>query len=243
MTDIVSAVNKDYDDACVLIDQQRYEEARQLLLPLVEKIRDFPLSEDTDWKDFERLPDALVYSACFGDADAGRKLVIHPLHPARILFTLGSLLIEMGRPDEALEPLQMLLVYDPVCPKYLFELGDAYKRVGMVHDAYSSASWALSFAANDEELARCYRDLGYCLAEMGSYEDAAMLNLLSLRYRLSRHAQEELDWLRKNHGVSADNFSEEMIRSRCGELGIQIGMSDVMRIIVSTLEKLPKKDE
>lgn len=239
---IIEKVDEDYDDACGLIDQRRYEEAIRILQPLVEKIRDFPLSPEIDWNDFCSYLDALVYQDYYSEEIGGREIGRHPLKPGRILYTLGSLLIEMNRAEEALEPLQLLLSYDPVCPKYLIEMGEAYKRTGKFRDAYINAMWTLNCASNDEELSRCYRDLGYCMTEMGAFEDAVMLYLLSLRYQSTRHAQAEIAWIRKKTGISSKDFSEEMILKRCEELEIPVGISETVRNNIEFLKTIQLDD-
>ena len=53
----------------------------------------------------------------------------------------------MNRSGEALDPLLMLNDLDPVCPRYLFEMGEAYKRTGMTDEAclqFASAAGALN---------------------------------------------------------------------------------------------------
>ncbi len=229
ITDMIDGVDAEYDEACDLIREQHYEEALKKLLPMVEKIRDFPLPQDTVWMDFASYIDALVFQDYFSEMINDREIGRHPLRPGRILYTLGNLLIEMERAEDAIEPLQMLTEFDPVCPLYLFELGEAYKRTGRIREAGNTALNAIACASNKAELARSYRDLAYCMAESNDFEDAAVFYLLSLRYETSRSAQAELAWIRKKAGVSPEKFTDEYISDRCAEMDITIGISEVVR--------------
>lgn len=238
ISDILADANDIYDEACSLIGQEKYEEAVEKLAPLVQLADEFSLPPDTIWMDFNSYLDSLLYMDYFDDFINDREIGRHPLHPGRILYTYGSLLIELGRPEDALEPLQMLVSYDPVCPKYLAELCEACKRTGNIQDAASNALWALSCASTNQELARAYRDLAYCLGETGAYEDALMINMLSLQYHKTRHAEAEIAWIQKKAGLSPAAYDEETIRKRCEELGIPIGISETVKLNQAFLDSL-----
>lgn len=205
-----------------------YEEALQTLAPAVAELDGFPLSEDCLWMDFHSLLDGLLYQDYFREEIAGREIRRHPMKPGKYLYAYGSLLIETGRAGEALKPLERLVSLDPVCPKYLFELGEAYKRTGRLRDAFETARWAISCASSNEEAARCCRDMAYCLAESGEYEDAALLCQLSLKFQASPRAEEELAWIAAKTGRSQRELDEEELLARCGRLGIPVGLSETV---------------
>lgn len=235
--DMLKTADEDYADACRLIEKRQYEEALSKLLVLSELIRNYPLPEgNIVWTDFNSYLDSLVYQDYFSGDIGEREVSRHPMHPAQILYTLGSLLIEMNRPEEAKEPLERLLSLDPVCPKYIFELGEAYKRTGQFQDAYNNAIWALQCVSNRMELARAYRDMAFCLSESGAYEDAVMLYHQSLRYFSSRHAEAEIAWIRRNTGVSLDGYNDETIMNRCRELNIPVGISETVQRNIDLLK-------
>ena len=144
----------------------------------------------------------------------------------------------MDRAEEALEPLEMLVDLDPVCPKYLFELGEAYKRSGKIKEAYDTAMQALECASSRAELARGYRDLAYCMAESDAYEDAVKLYLLSLHFQSSRNAEAEIAWIQKKKGVSADSYDDNAIIERCRELEIPLEISETVRKNMELLDLL-----
>lgn len=227
--DMVETADDDYAEACRLIDEKKYEEALSKLLLLAAVVRAYPLPGDSVWTDFHSYLDSLVYQDYFAEEIGEREINRHPMHPAQMLFTLGTLLIEMDRAEEAQEHLEMLLNLDPVCPEYIFELGEAYKRTGQFQDAYNNARWALQCVSNQAELARAYRDLAYCLCESNAFEDAVMLYMLSLRYQSTRHAEAEIAWIRKETGISSDKSNYETITNRCRELDIPIGISETVR--------------
>ena len=240
---MVETADEDYEEAIRLIDQHQYDEALGKLLVLSEVIHNYPLSEDTIWMDFDRRLDAMIFQDYYQESIGEREIARHPMHPAHMLFTTGSLLIEMNRPEEAVEILQRLIEYDPVCPRFLFEMGEAYKRTEQLKEAVQTALWALSCASKPEELARAYRDIAYCLSETGEYEDAVMLYMLSLRYQASRHAEAEIAWIQKKSGVSALGYNSETIRKRCAELNIPIGIDDTVKRNIELLKLLDQEQD
>ena len=240
--DMVATADDDYREACELINKGDYEEALQKLLVLTAVIRAYPCEENKVWTDLTSYRDYLLFREYFREEIKDFEIALHPMHPAEILFTCGRLLIEMNRSGEALDPLLMLNDLDPVCPRYLFELGEAYKRTGMPDEAWDTAQWALCCASDPKDLARAYRDLGYCLCESGSYRDAEIMYLLSLRFHSTRQAETEIFWIRKNAGISPETISDEMITARCAELDVPIGISDTVREIMAYI-KSQKDDE
>ena len=235
---IIKNADTTYDEVCGLTAEGKFEEAVEKLQPVIDNIRKFRLPVDSIWMDFNSFLDSLVYQDYFSAQIGEREVARHPMKPSRILFTCGTLLIELGRAAEALVPLKMLLTYDPVCPKFLFEYGEALKRCGRMRDAYENALWAVSCASDRSELARCYRDLAYCLSEMDSFEESMILYLLSLRFQTSRQAETEIVWLQKRAGISPEQYDMETIRQRCEEMGIPIGISETVQNNIEFLKSI-----
>ena len=239
----VLTAQEDHEEALRLIEQGLYDKALEKLLPLPELIDSYPLPDDTVWMDFNSFLDSLVYQDLFSEEIGGREIGRHPMHPGHILFTAGSLLIETGRAEEALQILRQLNSYDPVCPKYIFELGEALKRTGRIKDALENALWGLTCAANRADMARCYRDMGYCLTEAGDYENAVMLYQLSLLYAPSRHAEKEIVWIRQTTGREI-RFDSAEVTARCGELGIPLELNETVLKNIELLNMLfPPEEE
>ena len=125
-----------------------------------------------------------------------------------------------------------------MCPKYLFELGDACKRVGDFEEAFSTALWALECVSTDADAARCYRDLGYCMAEAGEFENAALLYQLSIRFQPSPMAEAELRWIGEMSGALPVRYGEDELLRRCEALGVPTGLSETVQKNLRLLKTL-----
>lgn len=235
---MVETADEDYKEACKLIDQKRYDEAETKLAVLTEVIKAYPLSGDAVWTDFTSYLESMIFQDYFSESIGEREIRRHPMHPGPILYTYGSFLIEIGKAQEALNPLELLDELNPVCMKYIVELGEAYKRTGQMEKAFNNALWGLSCATNRAELARCYRDMAFCLSETGNFEDAVMLYMLSLHYQSSRQAEMEIAWIRKKSGVTPDGYNLDAIKERCAEVGIPVGISETVQQNMQLLNAL-----
>lgn len=218
------------------IELGKYEEALQALSPTVEMIDQFTFSDQYVWMDFNSMLDGLLYQDYFDHEINGREIRRHPLKPGKYLYAYGSLLVELGRAEEAIDPLELLLSFDPVCPKYLFELGEAYKRSGRLQDAFNTSLWAVSCASNHAEIARCYRDMAFCLSESASYEDAALLYQLSLGFQSSPRVEVELFWIAEKTGITPVKYSKDELLARCEMLGVPVGFSKIVLDNLKLLE-------
>ena len=212
--------------------------ALEVLAPCLKEADCFSLSDDCLWMDFQSFLEGLVFQDYFADEIGDREIRRHPMHPGELFFTYACLLVELGRLEEARETLEKLMVFDPVCPKYLFELTDVYKRSGGIQDAFSTALWALQCVSNDPDAARCYRDLGYCLAETGAYAEAAALYQLSIRFQPSPQAEAELRWIAEKSGTPVAGFGEAELQRRCEELGIPVGLSETVKRNMELLDSI-----
>ena len=238
MDEKINEVRAAFYEAKDCIEYGNVDEALAVLAYARDEVEAFSLPDDCVWTDYERFLDGMIYNDYYAKEIDGREIRRHPMQPGQMLYLYGSLLIEANRPGDALEPLTLLVSLDPVSPKYLFELGEAYKRTGDFEKAYDLAKTACSFAANDRELARCYRDLGFCLSEQKDYENAAALYLLSLDYADTKQAKSELGWLSQNHGITLYDYGEDTVQHRCEALDIPVGISQLVKNNLALMELL-----
>lgn len=225
-----------------LIEDERPEEALELLMPLVDELPFVPLSEDCVWTDFREFLDGMLFQEYYGEEIRGREIRRHPLRPADVLFTAGSLLIELGREEEAVPVLEQLFTLDPVCPVYLFELGEAYKRTGRMEEAMRLARLSMYCARTEEELARAYRDLAYCLGETGPKEDAMMLYTFSLTLEDALQARSELEYLSEVSGLSLKDLTREKAKDRVREMGLPETISAAVLRNIAILNALQPEE-
>ena len=201
--------------------------ALQTLAPVIAEIDDIKLPENCVWMDFHSFLDGLLFQDCFEEEIGEREIRRHPLHPARTLYAYAGALVRLGRFAEAEEALERLLGFDPVCPDYLCDLGDAYLRAGDSGNAREVVLWGLICSSTGMEAARCYRLLARCFCAEEAWDDAAILLRKSIAVQPLPDAEQELARLEARTGRKAD-FSEEAINRRCQELDIPVGRSEVV---------------
>ena len=232
---------KEVEEAEAKVDQHLMRGNRKAALDalegIFEMVRDCPLPDSCVWMDFDSLLDGMVFQDYYSEEIAGREIVRHPLHPASSLYRYGHMLLAMGLYEEAHELLSLLVSLDPVCPKYMLELCEVYKKTGNLSDAYDGALWTLECAATSEQMAACYRLIAYCLEKNGEYQDAIAIYKLSLSFQSSPAAEAELAGIRKKNG-SLTGDSEPDIAECCERLGIPMEISENVRMNQMLLKPL-----
>ena len=98
------------------------------------------------------------------------------------LTSLGYLLIELHRPQEALPVLEKAIKYNPVNVETRFELAETYKLLFKPAMLLECVKNTLPIASTPEYIARCYCNLGYYCIETRDYDSAVCFYYESLLY-------------------------------------------------------------
>jgi predicted TPR repeat methyltransferase len=112
------------------------------------------------------------------------SLALVPGRPS-VLTNLGAVRIKLGRPDEALTPLQEAVALEPDNPEALGHCGSALAELGLPSQALQMFDRAV---ARDTGSATIWRLRGTVLKELGQLDDAAE----SFRAALARGGDPEL---------------------------------------------------
>ena len=92
--DMVETADEDYEEACRLIEQKRYDEAEAKLAVLTEVIKAYPLSDDAVWTDFTSYLEGMVFQDYFSESIGDREVRRVPVH----FYTV----VEKGVPARAI---------------------------------------------------------------------------------------------------------------------------------------------
>ena len=156
-----------------------------------------------------------------------------------LYYIYGFLLIENQEFDEAEKSLKKAIKINPVSSRVILELSEIYKmHTPTLNKFVVYTSDALKYAYYPQDIARCYRNLGYYYIEENQLDVATALFKYSMEYEMSIRAYSELQYIEsKGHDT---NLTLKEAISILESKNIQIGVNP---FVLSTLEELAKEYE
>ena len=156
-----------------------------------------------------------------------------------LYYIYGFLLFENQEFEEAEENLKKALKINPVSARVILELSEIYKMHTPTFNKFIIyTSDALKYAYYPQDLARCYRNLGYYYIEENQFDVAAALFKYSMKYEMSIMAYSELQYI-ESKGHSIDITLSEAV-SILEDKNIQIGVNP---FVLDALKELAQEYE
>lgn len=140
-----------------------------------------------------------------------------------LYYIYGFLLFENQEFDEAEESLKRALKINPVSARVILELSEIYKmRTPTLNKFVLYTTNALKYAYMPQDIARCYRNLGYYYVEEGQLDVAVALYRYSMVFEMSINAYSELQYIEsKGQDINMDlDDAAELIKAKNIQLGV-----------------------
>ena len=156
-----------------------------------------------------------------------------------LYYIYGFLLLEDKQYEKSELYLKKAIKINPVSSRIILELTEIYKvHTYTLNKYYMFVSDALKYAYLPQDIARCYRGLGYYYVEEDQLEIALALFIFSMEYELSPMAYSEMNYIKtKNRELDLDlEKSIEIIKNK----NIQLGPNP---FILETLYNLSREYE
>ena len=151
-----------------------------------------------------------------------------------LYYIYGFLLLENQQYDKAEKYLKKAIKINPVSSRIILELCEIYKVHTYTYNKYFMyATDALKYAYYPQDIARCYRSLGYYYIEENLMETAFALFRYSMEFELNPMAYTEINYI-KSKDSQIDLTLDESIEILENK-NIQIGVNP---FILETLDKL-----
>ena len=156
-----------------------------------------------------------------------------------LYYVYGFLLLEDKQYEKAEEYLKKAIRINPVSARIILELTEIYKVHTYTFNEYViRTSDALKYAYYPQDIARCYRNLGYYYVEENQMKTALALYIYSMEYEASPLAYAEIKFIQSK----AENL--ELTLNECIEIikgkNIQIGTNP---FILNGLDELIEEYE
>ena len=156
-----------------------------------------------------------------------------------LYYVYGFLLLENQEYDKAEEYLKKAIRINPVSARIILELTEIYKVHTYTYNEYFIRTCdALKYSYYPQDIARCYRNLGYYYIEENQMRTALALYIYSMEFEASPLAYTEIKY------IQSKNDNMELTLNECIEIieskNIQLGVNP---FIIETLNELIKEYE
>lgn len=138
-----------------------------------------------------------------------------------LYYVYGFLLLESQQYDKAEEYLKKAIKINPVSSRIILELTEIYKVHTYTFNEYFIRTCdALQYAYYPQDIARCYRNLGYYYIEENQMETALALLIYSMEYEANPLAYTEINYIQSNDFELTLDECIEIIESKNIQVGV-----------------------
>lgn len=189
-----------------------YSDALTYAEQAVEKIEKSGVCTEDDkyeYHCFDEVFENVLYSHMF-EPEKELKIIDEPL--SRIYLDCGALLYEAKRFDDAMVALEKGMKWNPMDARIRFEYGEVFKVRHEMESFFEITKETMPFLFRFEDMARCYRNLGFYFIETKKYDVAMALYLLSLHFEYNEIALSEMEYIKDMcNDVKTDMSTEEIL--------------------------------
>lgn len=179
-------IENEIDDLFSTLQSGDYNLALNKVEKLVEKAEElisagmYQNDSVSDYFCFINPMQELLYSYRHRDSEKDIRPSNFPF--ATIYFFYGNILFKLGRYTEANVALGKAKRWNPMDADIAFEYAETYKAMGDIETFFDYTIEIFNFAYKSEDLARCYRNLGYYFIEKKLWQEAIACEDYSLNF-------------------------------------------------------------
>ena len=156
-----------------------------------------------------------------------------------LYYVYGFLLLETKQYEKAEEYLKKAIKINPVSARIILELTEIYKVHTYTFNEFTiRTSDALKYAYYPQDIARCYRNLGYYYVEENQLKTALALYIYSMEYEASPLAYAEIKFIQSREDIELTlSESIEIIKSKNIQLGVNPFVLDCLDELIEECER------
>lgn len=211
------------------IFRKEYKRAEQMLSTMIQKFETggmFRSDQVTEYHCFYEPFEEVLYR--FLDRPK-KKLHNLELPYAQIYHEYGMLLLELGRYDQARQVLQKAVEWNPANAQIAFDYMETYRKAGDLEAYFRMTQKLFRYAFRKEDVAHCYRNLGYYFVQKKEYQAAMGCYLLSMDFDAEdQTAPSELYYIQAVTKKSVDKPTQTELEQYAEEYGFPIGADQIV---------------
>ena len=199
----------------------------------------FENDDDTEYHFFTNTLEELIFMRYIGSKNEIKYIPTN--QPVLDLYYIyGFLLLEDNQFEKSEEYLKKAIKINPVSSRVILELSEIYKIHTYTYNKYYMfVSDALKYAYYPQDIARCYRQLGFYYIEENQMEIALALFIYSMEYELSPQAYSEINYIQSKNSELKLNLDEciNIIKNKNIQLGVNPFVLDTLYELADEYEK------
>lgn len=220
-TEIKDTIQKALD----FCEKKEFEQAALILKSEAERVENLNLraADGGECYSFNTLMEMELFKSLHPDLSPVTSIE-EPLN--RLYAMYGSVLLELGKLEEAEEALAIAMDWNPVSADIAFEHAEVFKQKKDLETFKKLTAAIFPIAYKRRELAHCYRNIGYYFVEKQYYEEAVGSYLLSMSFADAEgryQAEQELKYIYDETKGEAKRPSIGAMRSYGEKYGFPIG--------------------
>ncbi len=199
----------------------------------------FENDDDTEYHFFTNTLEELIFMRYIGSKNEIKYIPTN--QPVLDLYYIyGFLLLEDKQFEKSEKYLKKAIKINPVSSRVILELSEIYKIHTYTYNKYYMfVSDALKYAYYPQDIARCYRQLGFYYIEENQMEIALALFIYSMEYELSPQAYSEINYIQSKNSELKLNLDEciNIIKNKNIQLGVNPFVLDTLYELADEYEK------
>ena len=199
----------------------------------------FENDDDAEYHFFTNTLEELIFMRYIGSKKEIKYIPTN--QPVLDLYYIyGFLLLEDNQFEKSEKYLKKAIKINPVSSRVILELSEIYKIHTYTYNKYYMfVSDALKYAYYPQDIARCYRQLGFYYIEENQMEIALALFIYSMEYELSPQAYSEINYIQSKNSELKLNLDEciNIIKNKNIQLGVNPFVLDTLYELADEYEK------
>lgn len=218
--------------------RDHYDQAAKILERAVETIETEPQYQDgTDFElhTFREPFEDVLYRELYQPKKEVRN-VFEPV--GEIYLQYASALFELQRYEDAILAIQKAIRWSPTYAKNFFEYLELIKQSGDLEEFFRLTIETFRIAFVPQDIARCYRNLGYYFLQAQKYGEALACIVMSTNFDPdNKQAQQLLYFIQETGGRDVPEPSYEALEAYGRQYGFPVGASQEVLSLSYTYAK------
>lgn len=221
---------RQYEEVLRLVDEKKYEEAKELLESFIDTIKDkYQESEDSVYYSFNHIVELYIHSYY---ERPQKEIRFTELKMHEFYRVYAYILTQNELYDKALEAVEISLKWNPVDIDTMFEKCEILRHLGKLEEFYQMTTSTYRYAFSRATMARIYRNYGYYFVEKLQPDIASTLYEYSNIYFETENANNELAYIVEATGRSLVKRNVKEMQAILSEKQIPLGPnSDTIGIV------------